>query len=255
MPLPQIKYPTYEAIVPSTGDKVKFRPFTVKEEKILLTALQGEDKKEILNAISEIVNACFFNKVKLEKLSTYDLEYLFLQLRIRSVSNTVDLQLRNQNCKENNGEPCEKAVLVKINLDDVKVQVQKEGTFSEFTPEKRTKHGFAIQLDDELGVTMKHPGVSEIEEVETLDNEYERISRLIELCITTVYDTETVTTAEEVTVEEIRTFYDSLLTQQKAKLIEFVKAIPRIRHEVKFKCKQCGFEEDVAFEGLQSFFG
>lgn len=254
MSLPKIKYPTYTITIPSTQETVKFRPFTVKEEKILLTALQGEDNNEITMAIKEIVQVCLFEKIDVEQISTYDLEYIFLQLRAKSISNVVEIEFRNQACPIEEGNPCKKSVMMKIDLNHVKVQEEKNGEYTEFNGSGFSKLGKVIKITDNLGVTMKHPGIEQLNLAAKEKTEYEKAISLTKECISSVFEEDTVYERKDFSKQDLDDFFDSLVTSDKEKLMEFVKSIPKIRYETKFLCKTCGYEEPIVFEGMQSFF-
>lgn len=256
MSLPKVQYPTYLTQIPSTGKDVKYRPFTVREEQILLTAMQGGDENEIVIAVKEIIKACYFNNIDPEKLATYDVEFLFLQLRIKSISNIVEMEFRNNACEKENGNPCKKSVIMKIDLEKASVQsLNKETkTFELFANKTKNEKGFVVKLSENLGVRIKHPGITELslDEVSKTTS-LTKLMNLIKSCITSVFDDETV--YDEFTKEEMSEWVDSLTIQQKELLVEFMTAIPKVRLETKFRCNACGYEEPIVFEGLQSFFG
>ena len=152
MPLPQLNVPVYEAILPSTETVIKYRPFLVKEEKILLTAMESEDEKSISAAVKQIINNCVQGKLDVEKLPTFDIEYLFLRLRAKSVGEEVTIGLKPWGCPQNNGELCEKTTEVKINLEEVKVQ-------------KHEEHNNKIMLNDDIGILMSYPNIEKLQMV------------------------------------------------------------------------------------------
>ena len=150
MALPKLNVPVYEAILPSTESVIKYRPFLVKEEKILLTAMESEDEKSISDAVKQIINNCVQENLDVERLPTFDIEYLFLRLRAKSVGEEVTIGLKPFPCSQNNGELCEKTSDVKINLEEVKVI--KDG-----------KHTNKIMLTDDIGIIMEYPNIENVQ--------------------------------------------------------------------------------------------
>ena len=146
MALPKLNVPVYEAILPSTETVIKYRPFLVKEEKILLTAMESEDEKSISDAVKQIINNCVQGKLDVDRLPTFDIEYLFLRLRAKSVGEVVKIGLKPYPCSQNNGELCEKTTEIEINLEEVQVI-------------KDEKHTNKIMLSDEIGIMMSYPNI------------------------------------------------------------------------------------------------
>lgn len=253
MPLPKMSYPFYSTKVPSTGKSVKFRPYTVSEEKILLMAAESKEFQEISNATRQVISATFEN-LDVDSLTTYDVDYLFLQLRIKSVSPTVELFFENTECKNEEGVPCNKKMRLVINLEDVGIQEYDEEAdkFVPYTPKKQKLGGYDVKLSDTVGVIMKHPGFREKELFNQIDNPTE--DDLVKLCIIAVYDENSVYTRDDFTEEELNAFYDDLLTESKQELIEFINNIPSVRYESEFKCSTCGYTEKLVFDTLESFF-
>lgn len=249
MGLPKVKYPTYKLTIPSTGKSVKYRPFTVSEERILLTAIQGEDVGEMLHATEEIIKACFTDIGDVSELASYDVEYMFVNLRSKSVSNIVEMKFRHAECPANDGKPSEYVANVQINLDQAKVQILKDGEYVDYVPDNKSGKGIAVKLEDDLGVTMKHPG---LETLVKISDDATVIDEVVKDCIVVVYDDEEV--YDTFTRDELDEFYQSLTTKHKEKLMDFVSNIPKLRYESSFLCKACGYEEPIVFEGFQSFF-
>lgn len=249
MGLPKVKYPTYKLTIPSTGKTVKYRPFTVSEERILLTAVQGEDVDEMLHATEEIIKACFSDIGDVSELASYDVEYMFVNLRSKSVSNVVEMKFRHAECPANDGKPSEYVANVQINLDQAKVQILKDGEYVDYVPDNKSGKGISVKLENDLGVTMKHPG---LETLVKISDDATVIDEVVKDCIVVVYDDEEV--YDTFTRDELDEFYQSLTTKHKEKLMEFVSNIPKLRYESSFLCKACGYEEPIVFEGFQSFF-
>lgn len=252
MALPKVTYPTYTTTIPSTGELITYRPYNNGEEKILLTAFQGEDLVDIVNATKTVISACYYD-LDIDTLTSYDIDFLFLQLRIKSVSNYSELSYRNMECEKEGGQPCQRAVNIRIKLDDIKVQKYNPELeqYTEYVPVKNSKN--QIKLDDKIGVFMKHPGFAEQEVLSKLENPTEE--DLIKACIVSVYDDEGVYTREEFSSDELDEFYAALHPLTKEKFKEFIDNIPTLRYETTFKCKECGFQETIVLEDLESFFG
>jgi hypothetical protein len=252
MALPTIKYPTFALEIPSTKELVKFRPFTVAEEKILLMASESGNFEDVSNAITDVLTACFLGNVSVKDLPSFDIEYMFLHVRAKSVSDIIELQYRNPACPKEDGERCKKVVKLNIKIEDVKVQqANKEGKFEIFNPKAASKSGTKIMLTDDLGVMVSYPNVANITKANTFESPIDQIEDLISSCINSVFDEENVYT--DFSKKEFKDWYSGLLSGQKDSLIEFVKNMPQLRYEMNYKCNTCGYEERMVFEGLQSF--
>jgi hypothetical protein len=239
MPLPKINTPTYELELPSTGKKIKYRPFLVKEEKILIMALESEDMTQITNAIIDILTECILTRgVKIKDLSTFDIEYLFLNIRAKSVGETVEV---NVTCPDDG----ETQVEMSIDIDSIKVQKSKE-------------HTNIIKLDDNLSMKLKYPSLDQFIEnnFEVNDNvsDVSKSLNLITSCIDMVYDSEESWNASDFSKKELDEFLDQLNTKQ-FKLIEnFFTTMPKLSHTIEVKNPNTGVESEVVLEGLASFF-
>ena len=239
MPLPKINTPTYELELPSTGKKIKYRPFLVKEEKILIMALESEDMTQITNAIIDILTECILTRgVKIKDLSTFDIEYLFLNIRAKSVGETVEV---NVTCPDDG----ETQVEMSIDIDSIKVQKSKE-------------HTNIIKLDDNLSMKLKYPSLDQFVEnnFEVNDNmsDVSRSLNVITSCIDMVYDSEESWNASDFSKKELDEFLDQLNTKQ-FKLIEnFFTTMPKLSHTIAVKNPNTGVESEIVLEGLASFF-
>ena len=236
MPLPTIETPKYELRLPSTGRKVQYRPYLVKEEKILMVARESSDQKQITQAVKDIVASCTFGKIDPDKLSVFDLEYIFLKLRSKSVGEVSKLTLK---C-----EKCEKPNPIELNLDSIKVNV-------EGLPDAK------IQLTDKIGVVMNWPGVSLISELSDMDQksgQEEMIMSVIIGCIDSIFDDKGVYRASDHSKEELRQFIESLNQTQFMKIQKFIEATPKLEHSVEFKCHSCAHDNAILLRGLQNFF-
>lgn len=248
MALPSINYPKYKTTIPSTGEIVSYKPFTVADEKLLLTAQEADSVDDMVDATKQLIENCFDGIKDVNKLTTYDIEFLFLQLRIKSISPVAELFYRNMQCGLT-GEECEKSIKITVNLEDVKV-VNSDG--KPYIPPK--KSGFVVQLTDDIGITLKHPGITERSR-ELLEDTF-GADELIKSCIISVYDTNGVyVKGQDFTEEELELWYDGLDTSSRNKAREFLNDIPELRYDTEFVCKECGFKEKITLRGLEDFFG
>ena len=237
MPLPKINTPTYELTLPSNGKKIKYRPFLVREEKILIMALETEDQKQITTAIIQILTACIMTRsVKLNELATFDIEYLFLNVRSKSVGETISLNLI---CPDDE----KTSVEVSIDLDSIKVK-------------KDSSHTNIVKLDDNLSLKLKYPSMKQFIEsnfeagVETVSNTMDVVISSIDM----IYNEEESWNGSESTKKELEEFIDQLNTKQ-FKLIEnFFDTMPKLSHKVKVKNPKTDVESTILLEGLAAFF-
>ena len=237
MPLPTISTPTYELELPSTEKLIKYRPFLVKEEKLLVLALETEDTKEISNAIKAVLKNCIQTRgVKIESLPTFDIEYLFLNIRGKSVGEEIEVNL----IAPDDGET---SVPVKINIDDIKVQKKKD-------------HTNKIKLDDNLMMEMKYPSLDQFIKSNfdisesTMDQSFE----LIASCVDKIYNEEEVWVAADVTKKELVEFLEQMNSIQFKQIEKFFETMPKLSHEITFVNPKTKVESTVVLEGLSSFF-
>jgi hypothetical protein len=229
MALPKLETPTYELILPSTGEKVKYRPFLVKEYKILLTALEA-DTEEIYKIVSDLVDVCTFNKLKVQDLPNFDIEYLFIHIRAKSVGEKTSLSLECTNCQSK----------VDFELDITKAEVK-----------KHPDHVTRILITDNIGLEMRYPIFSEI--VDIYENfKSENVVELLSSCIKTVFTDEEQYT--DYTKEELIDFVNAFSRSQFEKLEQFFITMPKIAQKVEQECNKCGTKNEVNLEGLQNFF-
>ena len=239
MPLPKIATPTYELELPSTGQTIQYRPFLVKEEKLLVLALEGEDVKEITTAIKNVIKSCIQTKgIKVDTLPTFDIEYLFLNIRGKSVGEDLEVKLL---CPDDN----ETYVPVKVLIDDIKVV-------------KSDEHTKQIKLDSNLMMEMKYPSLAEFiknnfdfGQDASMDQSFD----LIASCIDKIYNEEEVWAAADCTKKEITSFLDQMNSSQFKEIETFFETMPKLSHTVKFKNPKTKVENEVVLEGLSSFFG
>ena len=238
MPLPKINTPTYELVLPSTGKKIKYRPFLVREEKILIMALESEDIKQITNAVVEILDACILTRgVKLHNLATFDMEYIFLNVRGKSVGETIEVNIV---CPDDE----KTQVTVDINLDDIQVQ-------------KSEEHNKQIKLDENLMMEMKYPSLDQFIKNNFDFNEKNQMDQSFQLvasCIDKIYTEEEVWATADCTKKEVNDFLEQMNSGQ-FKLIEtFFETMPKLSHVIKVTNPKTKVESDVVLEGLASFF-
>ena len=243
MSLPKLNVPVYEAILPSTETVIKYRPFLVKEEKILLTAMESENEKTITDAVKQIIKNCVQGELDVERLPTFDIEYIFLRLRAKSVGEEVKIGLKPWGCPQNNGELCEFTTEVPINLEEVKVQ-------------KTENHSNKIMLTDDIGIILGYPNIESIKEMMKGElSETEVGLKVIKNSVEMVFTQEETHERDSFTETELDDFFDSLNTLQMEKIREFFDTMPVLKHTVKYNCKTCGEEKETTVQGLNSFFG
>jgi len=240
MALPKLNVPVYEAVLPSTEKVIKYRPFLVKEEKILLTALEADETKALSAAVKQIVNNCVQGELDVDKLPTFDIEYLFLRLRAKSVGEKVTVGLRPWGCPKNEGKLCENSTQVEINLEEVKVNKDKASS-----PK--------IMLDDKIGIKMKYPDINAIN-LTGISSEAAGMD-IVKDCVDMIFSGEDVWERNSITDEELDEFIDSLNSQQFKLIKEFFDNMPVLKHTVKYKCETCNEEKETTLQGLNSFFG
>ena len=237
MPLPKINTPTYELVIPSTGKKARYRPFLVREEKILILALESEDMSQITNAIVEIMSACILTKgIKVLELSTFDIEYIFLNIRSKSVGEVIEV---NVTCPDDG----ETKVSMEINIDDIKVQKDKN-------------HTNLIKLDESLSMKMKYPSIEQFVEnnFEVKKQNVDQSLDMITSCIDQVYTEEEAWAASDCTKDELKEFIEQMNTKQFKEIEKFFTTMPKLSHTVKVQNPETKVKSDVVLEGLASFF-
>lgn len=230
MALPSLSTPEFQTVIPSTGETISYRPFLVKEEKILLMAMEGNDQKEIEIAIKKILSNCILQDIDVNKLAMFDMEYLFLQLRGKSVGEVIDLSVTHLDSE------CKHRTDIKVNIDNIKIQ--------NLDQEKK------VMLTDDVGVMMKYPTMQEAMGVsgENTEAVFEILSKSVDY----VFDAENV--YSDFTEAEIVEWINGLNQTQFQKILAFFESMPKLSHEVSWKCKECKEEDTITLEGIQSFF-
>jgi hypothetical protein len=249
MGLPVIAVPEYTLTIPSTGKEVKFRPFLVKEEKILLIAMESEIQSQIIDATKTIIENCVYGDINVSLMPTFDLEYIFLQLRGKAKGEDIELKFT---CPD-----CEGEIVVAVNIDHIKVITQDD-------------HDTNIKITDELGVVMKYPSVDLQARIETSTKDQNKIDALfftIIQCVDYIYDKENTYPSKDHTEKEMTTFIESLTDEQFQKISKFFETMPKLKHEIELHCtnkvkgkgktkdKICNHKEKMMLEGLANFFG
>ena len=240
MPLPQISTPTYELTIPSSKKKIKYRPFLVREEKILILALESENEKQIADAIKSTLKSCIITRgIKIDSLSTFDIEYIFLNIRGKSVGESIDLIIT---CPDDGKTKVE----VKVYIDEIKVKID-------------DKHSPDIKLDDSLTLRMRYPAIDEFvknnfdfksENEETIEQSFE----LIASCIDIVYSKDESWAASDCTKKELNDWLGSLDSRQFKEIELFFQTMPKLSHTIKVTNPETKVESEVTLEGISNFF-
>ena len=238
MPLPKISTPTYEVELPSTGETIQYRPFLVKEEKVLVIALESEDTKQITNAIKTVIKNCILSKgVKVETLPTFDIEYLFLNIRGKSVGEEIEVNII---CPDDE----ETTTTVTLNLDDIKVQ-------------KNEDHTNKIRVDKSIMMEMKYPSLEQFIKTNfdfSNTNAMDQSFELIASCIDKIYTEDEVWSTADVTKKELNEFLEQMNSSQFKEIEKFFETMPKLSHKVKVINPKTQVESEVVLEGLASFF-
>lgn len=235
MPLPKLVAPTYELELPSTSQKIKYRPFLVKEEKILLLAMESEDEKQMINAVQTILKNCINTKLKIEDLSVFDIEYLFLNIRAKSVGEEIEL---NVTCPDDG----ETVVPITLNVEDIKV-------------EKSDEHQRIIELTNTVSIVMKYPSMEMFVQNNFTGNmKAEDVFDLASSCIDQVIEGDEVYEVKSFSKKEVSEFLDSLDTNQFLRIQKFFETMPKLKHIIKVTNPNTKKDNEIVLEGLASFF-
>ena len=237
MALPKIDVPIYELTVPSTDEKIKYRPFLVKEEKLLLIAMESGENSDILRAVKDIVDSCTFNKMKIGNMPMFDVEYIFLQIRAKAVGEVSTLRV--------------------LCLDDMKTYAKVQVDLNEIEVQVTDAHTNKIELSDEMGVIMKYPTVNSFVENKIDDISPANMLDVIITCIDKIYDKkgEEVYDAKDSTKQELVDFVEQMNTTQFADVQKFFDTMPSLTHEITVKNPKTKKESKVTLNGLNDFFG
>ena len=236
MALPKLAAPRFALEIPSTGKRISFRPFLVKEEKSLLMAAQSEDTVDMIDAVKDVISACVVDDTfDVEKIPYFDLEYIFLNIRAKSISEIVKLEYRHTGGVNYQGMACDAVTPVEINLEQVKVH-------------KDADHTNKVKLDDRLGIELRYPTINDVRMVSDGADEIEMLAK----CIVSVYDEDSV--YEPDNMQDSIDFIESLNNEQFMRIMKFIQTMPKLRHTFSYKCRGCGQEDKVTLEGMSDFF-
>lgn len=233
--LPKQQITMYELVVPSTGAKLKYRPFTVREQKLLMIAQQSDELKIMVDTLKEIIRACTNEKVNLDSLAVFDLEYIMATLRTKSAGETVKLEF---SCDADSTHP-----VTIVDLDLSKIEVT-----------KYPGHDKKIGLYDDVGVVMKYPDIGMLESLHGIEETPEMVFGIIYDCIDYIYDSDEVFHAKDQTQAELVEFIDGLTKEQFSKIENFYATMPKFTHTLQYKCATCGHEHNKVIEGFSNFF-
>jgi predicted transport protein len=235
MALPKLNdSPKYDIVIPSTNEKVRYRPYLVKEEKVLMMAMESQDTKAILNAVVDTIEACVDSNIDKNKLAIFDVEYMFTQIRAKSVGETSKINMKCSECKVNN---------------EISVDV---GAIGIVVPDVNK----TIQVTPAIAIEMKWPSFSDMVKLESLDsksmttNAFKLIGKSIEAIVT---EEERILT-KDVSEKELEEFIDSMTKDQFAKVSAFIEAMPKLSHDVNFNCTSCDHENKHTLQGMTDFF-
>ena len=242
MSLPKLNVPVYEAVLPSTETVIKYRPFLVKEEKILMTAMEAGDNNTVSLAVKQIINNCVQENIDVERLPTFDIEYLFLRLRAKSAGEEVTIGLQPYPCPQNEGDLCKFTTEVLINLEEVNVEKNKE-------------HSNKIMISEDIGILMEYPNLEAMKGFKENVSEMNVGMKLIKDSISMIFTKEETYERDSFTDKELDEFIDSLTSDQFIKIQSFFDTMPTLKHTAKYTCKTCGEEKETTIQGLESFFG
>ena len=234
MALPKLNTPVYTLELPSTGNELKYRPFLVKEEKILLIAMESDDEKQINEAVMNIVNECTFGEIGDPDTPLFDLEYVFLRIRGKSVGEEVSLSVI---CPDDE----KTRVNVKLNLEDVGIQMTED-------------HTNIVQLTDKISLVMKYPTLNATMGYDAL-SDTEKVFAMMENCVYEIHDGENVHNIVDISKKELVDFFDSMTQDQFVKVQEFFNTMPKLRHIVQVKNPKTKKKNEVLLEGISDFFG
>ena len=236
MALPQLNAaPKYELTVPSTGQDIYYRPFLVKEQKVLLIASESQDKKQVIKAILDTLQSCIESDVDVGKLTTFDVDYIFTQIRAKSVGEKVDLKIKCTSCDEFNE--------VSINLEDVQVP--------------KIEGSKVVELTDKISIKLQYPSYAQFlknQKILNATSDTETVMEIIISCMQSIQTEEDNILLKDESREEIVKFLDSMTAEQFEKITEFVQKMPAMKQDVQFQCVHCEHDNDVELKGIDDFF-
>lgn len=234
MALPTLNAAKYRTVIPSLGKEVEYRPYLVKEEKILMIAMESKDQGQILRALKDVIKACVFDDIDVNKLAMFDLEALFLKLRGKSVGETTEIKIKCSHCEVENDQL--------INFEEINMPVV-------------VKQNNAIALTDDVGVTLGYPSVGGLEKQDQNVSQVDQAMNMIVECIESIYDATNVYSAKDEGIKAVKEFVDSLNSAQFKKLTAYFEEMPSVTYDMKFNCISCGKENEMELRGFDNFFG
>jgi hypothetical protein len=233
MALPKLDSSRFATVIPSTGQKVTYRPYLVKEEKILMMAMETSDQKQIVRATKDIIKSCVFDDIDVNKLAVFDVEHMFLELRSKSVGESINLKVKCDSCEHANDHT--------IDFSDINVEV----------PESNN----VIMITDDVGLTMRYPSFDDVSAIESNTEEtVETAFSIIQACIENIFDEEGVYLAKDEGPKKVREFVESMSSSQFVKIQDFFENMPALKSVIEYKCSSCGVDNKTELRGLQSFF-
>lgn len=237
MALPKVEQPKHLLTVPSTGEQIEFRPYVVKEEKILMMAMESTDQAQMIRSLKDVIEACTYNKIKVDKLAPFDLEYLFLKIRAKAVGEASKINVKCSKCEQSNE--------IELNVENIEVK-------------GNIKKNEKVMLDDSLGLVLRYPSVrglqANLDKKKKNPNQADVIVSTIAASIESIFNDEGVWPADDQTTDELVDFVESLPSEMFKKLSTFFEDMPSLREDINFNCESCGENNHVTLEGLQSFF-
>ena len=234
MALPKLATAKYELTLPSTGQKVEFRPFLVKEEKMLMLAQQEGSQQSLIRAVQDLIDACTFGKLDSKKLPTFDIEYVFLQIRCKSIGET--------------------ATVTVICPDDEETKVKVDVNLSEVQCVKDKDHTNDIKISDDVGIIFDYPEISKVVKITSGKNDAVATFDVIKTCVNQIYDATNVYTKNDMEDKDLDDFIESMSHEQFMKVQSFFETMPKVKHKITVKNPKTEVESDLTLEGLQDFF-
>jgi ribosomal protein L44E len=233
MALPKLETSRFESVIPSTGQRVSYRPYLVKEEKILMMAMETSDQKQIVRATKDIIKSCVFDDIDVNSLAVFDVEHLFLELRSKSVGESIDLKIKCEHCEALNEQ--------NVDFSEINVDVPESNNI--------------IMLTDDIGLTMRYPSFDDVSKLDGDDQEsIETAFNIIQTCIENIFNEDDVWLAKDEGPKKMKEFVESMTSSQFVMIQEFFEKMPALKAEIKFECVSCGEHNTTELKGLQSFF-
>jgi hypothetical protein len=234
MALPTLNAAKYRTVIPSLNKEVEYRPYLVKEEKILMIAMESKDQGQILRALKDVIKACIYEDIDVNKLAMFDLEALFLKLRGKSVGETTEIKIKCKHCEAENHQ--------EINFEEINMPVV-------------TDQNNVIALTDDVGVTLRYPSVGGLEKQDQKANQVDQAMNMIVDCIESIYDANSVYSARDEGPKAVKEFVDSLNSAQFKKLTAYFEEMPAVTYDMKFDCVKCSETNEMELRGFDNFFG